>query len=364
MGRFARLAPTLCVCVLAAGYLGWIFIHAGGDPLVFATLGTRFLVPDPAGTEGYDGQFNYYIARGSNPQSAVPHLDIPAYRFQRILYPLAARGLALGNPDVIPWTLIGINLACLGAITFLAGELLAQRGRSRWAALIVGLWAGLIGAVRLDLAEPLALFLVVLALWVSGPRLDQRILPVTLLLALSLLTKEIAVPFIAGWFAWLIYQRRFRSAAILFTALLPYAALQIGLWSAFGTPGIFSGSAEATSFEWIPFAGLIQVAEISLPALAVLFFVYLPGLLFPALFGMTAPLVDFIRRRMQPESLLLFANAWMIAMAPYFVFREPLGILRLASGLILCMWLYAAAKRIIWWNALGLAGLAYLVFLR
>ncbi len=32
--------------------------------------------------------------------------DVPAYRYQRIVYPMAARVLALGNADLVPWTLI------------------------------------------------------------------------------------------------------------------------------------------------------------------------------------------------------------------------------------------------------------------
>lgn len=364
MSRFARLAPTLCVVILAAGYLGWILFRAGGDPLVFAFLGTRFSAGDPSGTEGYDGQFNYYIACDPDPQSVAPHLDVPAYRYQHILYPLFARGLALGIPEAIPWTLLGINLVCLGAITFLAGELLVQREASRWGALFIGLWAGLIGAVRLDLSEPLALLLMILALWVAGPGLDRKIVPAALLLALAMLTKETLVPFIVGWFAWLILQRQFRNAVILSSSVLPYAVLQIWLATVFGVPGLGSGGAGATSFEWIPFAGLIRVAEKSLPALAAMSIVYLPGLLFPAVFGLAAPLVDLLKRRANPEGLLLLANALMIAFAPFSTFREPLGILRLACGLILCMWLYAAVKKFGWWNKLGLVGLAYLVFLR
>jgi hypothetical protein len=364
MRKLRHLAPALCVLILAALYLGWVFLQAGADPLVFASLGTRFRDGDPSGTDGYDGQFNYYIACDPDPQSVAPHLDIPAYRYQHLLYPLTARVLALGNQEAIPWTLLGINLACLGAITFLAGELLVQRGGSRWGALFLGLWAGLIGAVRLDLSEPLALLLVILALWIAGPGLDRKIVPAALLLGLAMLVKETMVPFIAGWFAWLILRRQFRSALILSLSALPYAALQIGLAAVFGSPGVGSGGAGATSFEWIPFAGLFKIAEASLPAFAAMFIVYLPGLLFPVLFGLVAPLADLIRRRANPEGLLLLANALVIVFAPFSTFREPLGILRLACGLILCMCMYAAAKKMGWWNKLGLIGMAYLVFLR
>jgi hypothetical protein len=53
----------------------------------------------------------------------------------------------------------------------------------------------------------------------------------------------------------------------------------------------------------------------------------------------------------------------MIAFAPFSTWREPLGILRLACGLILSLWLYAAVRKIHWWKKAGLAGLAYLAFI-
>jgi hypothetical protein len=363
MRRFARFAPTLCFTLLATGYVGWILATNGYDPRAFASIGTRFSVPDPAGTEGYDGQFNYYIAINPDPQQVRAHLDVPAYRYQHILYPLLARILALGNTAAIPWTLVGINLVCLAALCFLTGELLAERGGSRWGALLFGLWFGVILGVRLDLSEPLALLLLVIALRISGPKLDRRLAPAALLLALAMLAKETVVPFLLGWAFWLILQGKVRSAGWIALALVPYFGLQIWLWKVFGSPGLGSGGAGATPFEWIPFAGLFQVAGASLRIFAALFAVYLPGLLIPVLYGLWAPLADLIRRQTSPEGWLLLVNALMIAVAPFSTFREPLGILRLACGLILCLWLYAAVHKVRWWNALSLAGLTYLLFI-
>jgi hypothetical protein len=363
MQRLARFAPTLCFTLLVTGYLGWFLASNGYDPRAFASIGTRFSVPDPAGTEGYDGQFNYYIALDPNPQQVRPHLDVPAYRYQHILYPLLARILALGNAAAIPWSLVGINLACLIALCFLTGELLAERGGSRWGALVFGLWFGVILGVRLDLSEPLALLLVVIALRMAGPQLDRRLAPAALLLALAMLTKETVIPFLLGWAVWLILQGKYRKAVWLALALLPYLGLQIWLWRVFGSLGLGSGGAGATPFEWIPFAGLIQVAGVSLRIFIALFAVYLPGLLIPAVYGLWAPLADLIRRRTSAEGWLLLCNALMIAFAPFSTFREPLGILRLACGLILCMWLYSAVHKIRLWNKFSLTGLTYLLFI-
>jgi hypothetical protein len=358
-----RFAPTACVLAVALVYLGWVLLRAGGDPLAFAMLGTRFSTPDPAGTEGYDGQFNYYIARDPDPQTVRAHLDAPAYRYQRILYPLLARALALGTPEAGPWTLLFANLLSFAAVTFLAGELLVARGASRWAALPLGLWAGLLGSVRLDLAEPLALLLVIAALWLAGTRLERRVPLTMLLLALAMFAKETALPFVLGWAAWLAWRRDFRKATLILAALIPFGLFQFWLRAVFGSFGIGSGGAGATFFEWIPFLGIARVAEANIRVFALLLIVYLPGLLIPAVYGLIAPLRDLARRALTPEGALLFFNALMVALAPYSTFREPLGILRLACGLILSLWLYAAAGKKTWWMKLGLVGLAYLPFI-
>jgi hypothetical protein len=363
MRRILRFAPALIVTLLVVGYLGQVFVANGYDPKIFASIGTRFSDLNPSGTEGYDGQFNLYIALDPNPQNVGPHLDVPAYRYQHILYPLLARFLALGNADAIPWALIGINLICVAALTFLAGELIAVRGGNRWAALLFGLWFGVILGVRLDLSEPLALLLVAIALWIAGPQLDRRIAPAALLLALAMLAKETVVPFLLGWVVWLILQGKIGKAAWIALAMAPYLALQVWLWKVFGSPGLGSGGAGATPFEVIPFAGLFRVAGASTRIFAALFAVYLPGLLIPAVYSLWAPLRDLVRRQIRPEGWLLLVNALMIAFAPYSTFREPLGILRLACGLILCLWLYAAVHHVRWWNKFGWAGLTYLLFI-
>jgi hypothetical protein len=350
-----RVAPALCVLIAAAAYLGWVLARGGGDPLAFADLGTRYSELQPGGTEGYDGQFNYYIAEDPNPASVRARLDVPAYRYQHILYPLLARAIALGQGAAIPWVLVLFNLVCLTAATYLAGDVLELAGGSRWAALLIGLWAGLLGAVRLDLAEPLAILLVVLALRIAG--LDFR------KLALAMLTKETVLPFVAGWALLLLAHKEWRKAGILLAGLVPFALLQVWLFAVFGQIGLGSGGSGATPFEWLPFAGLVQVAATSSKAFLALAVVYLPGVLLPCAYGIGAPLADLARRRITLPGCLLFFNALMVLLAPFSTYREPLGILRLATGMILALWLYTTANKMEWWSKLGLVTLAYLPFL-
>ena len=89
------IRPWIIVTVLCLIYTVFTVIQNGGDPLALVTIGTRFSEGNPTGTEGYDGQFVYYIAR--DPSTATQYIDVPAYRFQRILLPMLARFLAFGQ---------------------------------------------------------------------------------------------------------------------------------------------------------------------------------------------------------------------------------------------------------------------------
>src|SRR5690606_33211595 len=104
----ALLSPAGVTAVVLLAYLGLVLARAGGDPLALARIGDGFRDGVPLGEEGYDGQFTYWIALEPRPEAVGPRLDVPAYRYQRILLPLVARLLALGLPGLIPWTLAAV----------------------------------------------------------------------------------------------------------------------------------------------------------------------------------------------------------------------------------------------------------------
>src|SRR5678815_133515 len=91
--------PWFITVVLCLVYVGIVILNNKVNPLSLVTLGTRFSEQSAFGTEGYDGQFNYSIAR--DPNTAAQFLDVPAYRFQRILFPALGRLLALGQANLI-----------------------------------------------------------------------------------------------------------------------------------------------------------------------------------------------------------------------------------------------------------------------
>ena len=111
---------------------------------------------------GYDGQWFFYLAhdpllRAPNPET---YLDLPAYRYARILYPTLAWMLALGQPAAVPWTLLIVNLLAGLLGTAAALDLLRQLKANRWLAVGYAFSPPVLIGLTAALAEPTALALV------------------------------------------------------------------------------------------------------------------------------------------------------------------------------------------------------------
>lgn len=353
------LAPWSVVLVAATLYLGVIVALHGGDPMALATLGTQFSEGDPGGTEGYDGQFVYYIAR--DPLGGWRHCDLPAYRYQRILYPLLARLLAFGQEALIPYTLPLLNLAALATGTWLTEQILLRYRLSRWYALTYGLYAGQLLSVRLDLSEPLSFALVQAAILVAERGRWRWSVP---FFALAVLARETALVFVGGYLLSHFLRREWRRFAALALGVgLPFLAWQAILWAWFGRPGLGSGGANATGWEILPFRGLWSVGAIDMGALALLALVMVPLAAVPAILGLWAAVRNLGRGRWQPAVGMLLTNALIILFLPQSSFREPLAMLRLTSGLMIAAIYYGAArrsKRVLNYTLLWLATIVFL----
>ncbi len=317
--------------------------NSGGDPLAFVEMGTQFSEGDPNGTQGYDGQFVYYIARELNPARVRPFLDVPAYRYQRILLPMLARVLSVGRTAVLPWMLLGVVSFAHGAGTWLVSRMLEEWRVSRWYALVYGLWVGLLLGVRLDLPEPLAYGLVAAAVWAASRKRHGLS---WLLYALAIFAKEVTIIFAVAQGVVDLWQRKWgRALGLLFVAGVPFLIFQGWLWFTFGAPGIGSGGAMATSFEFVPFMGLLRVGAYSWVFMLAVLAVLGPSIVFPALWALKASLQRWRRGGQEYLVAALFFNALVIPFTPFSTFREPAAMFRFASGLILAILLYAARYR-------------------
>src|SRR5512147_2882325 len=106
MTRMRRIKPWHVVLAVSVVYVVITLARGNFDPKFLALIGPLYDPGVQDGKPGYDGQFAYQIAR--DPLNGWTKVDVPAYRYQRIVYPMAARVLALGNIDLVPWALVVI----------------------------------------------------------------------------------------------------------------------------------------------------------------------------------------------------------------------------------------------------------------
>ncbi len=328
--------------VLLLIVIGTLLVE-GGDPKSLARLGTYYSQGDPAGTRGYDGQFVYYIALNPDPESVNVLLDAPAYRYQRILFPVLARVLAFGQPALVPWTLILLGIFSQVTGTWLLTLLLRIRGVSIWYALPYGLWVGFLLAVRLDLPEPLAIGLV-LAGFLALER-DKHALS-WLFFGMAIFAKETTAVFVFAVLLSAFLERRWRDVAgMVLVAVLPFVVFQFWLWQTFGQFGLGSGGDMATPFEIIPFMGLVRIAFFSPVYFVSMLVVFGPAVILPAIWGIWISLRKLATGDRHVVGLSLLANSLIILFLPFSTYREPGGLLRFACGLIPVVILAASKYR-------------------
>jgi hypothetical protein len=353
------LRPWHVVGLIALAYIALTLARYGGDPMKFVLVGTRYDPGLRGGTWGYDGQFAYQIAR--DPLGASRFLDVPAYRYQRILYPVVAWALALGQRALVPWTLVAVNWLALVAGTRFTEGILTGRGANRWYALSYGLFGGLMMAVRLDLTEPLAYALAQAAV-LSYERGRAR--GAAGWLALAALTKETTLLVAAGFLLSFALSRRWRDLVQWAVIVgVPFAALQVFLRVWLGAWGVGSGGAMGTPFEWIPYRGLWSLAAINMRAFALIALIVTPMALLPALAALIAVLRNMARRDVHPLVCVLLMNALIIPFTPQSTLREPLGMLRFIVGLVAAVLAWGAYRRsrralnysLLWIGTLALA---------
>lgn len=320
---FITLALSLVLCAI-------LLVNSDGDPLTFAWIGTKFAERDPLGTVGYDGQFAYYIARDG--AAAVPYIDGPSLRYQRILYPLLSRALAFGQTDLVPWTLILVNVAAHSIGAALMAFLLTQHGVSPYWGMIYGLWLGALYGIRFNLNEPLCFMLALLA--VLAYQREKYLLAIFLLM-LSTMTKELGMIFAFGMALHAFMRGKWRwSILIIGGPLLLFLVwwLIMRLW--FGTlPTIYP----AAKFHLLPFYGLFTVS--SVPEFVMLFL----WLALPALFLLALALRTLRRTHKITLELALFAPGLVFLLGmPDVSWQDPVAAYRVGMPLLITGLLFAA----------------------
>jgi hypothetical protein len=262
-------------------YGAWLvaFFGLGHNALDFTFRSPGFLnkshassviAPDPSVTSdagAYDSQFFYYMAL--DPVNARYYMDANTYRYTRILYPMVARVLALGQPGLIPYTLILVNWLALAGGTAALAAWLRRKNVSPWFALVYGLYPGLFFGLQRDLSEPLAYSLVALAvlLFDRAPgegRVGTSLLPAAVVFALAALTRETTALFTVIYGASLVlrgpgvaaWRERIEAnwrRALLFLAI---ALVPLAAWKGFLLVWLGPQGDAGLQFTALPFQGI------------------------------------------------------------------------------------------------------------
>jgi hypothetical protein len=159
--------PAAIALLLSLAFVGCLLARADGDPSLLVHAGPPWTQPDGArgsltvqpADEAFDGQFFYRLGTApwsTNRTEAGVTFDLPSLRNARWGYGALAWVASGGDPDLVPWALIGVNLAAATAIGAIGGGLARTSGRhAAWGALLA-LWPGFAYSLSLDTSELVA----------------------------------------------------------------------------------------------------------------------------------------------------------------------------------------------------------------
>lgn len=192
-------------------------------------IGQKFPLPPPLRANayvfqqsaGFDGQFYRDIAHDPfNQRGFGRYVDDPRLRYERILLPLLANFVALGQDRWIDPAYIGLEWLSAFLGIYWVGRYAQLKGRSGWWGLAyLSLPCTLIALDRMLTDLPFTTLCV--GFFYFAYRKNFLAMFVTAMLAC--LTREMGVLLIAGYSAYLLWHRNFRRAIILGAAAIPFA---------------------------------------------------------------------------------------------------------------------------------------------
>ncbi|HEX8618111.1 MAG TPA: hypothetical protein VF911_11045 [Thermoanaerobaculia bacterium] len=323
----ASLIALLAYCGVLAllmrkhgGDISLMVVAGGGG--VDATKTPRGLTVDP-NSGGYDGMMFYRLALDPFTRVQTAYgvtLDAPAYRQQRILYPLIVWMLSLGNAEWVPSLLVVVNLIAIAVMAFAAAAIARQYGLDPLWGALVPLFPGFLITFSRDTSEIVACAFAVCAIWAYGA---SRWATCTVLFCCAVLTREtwLLVPVAIG-IVWL--RRR---------AVPPYVFIAPGalyvLWQAIlGARWDVTPLAAGAPDRILPFAGYFGVLADSSARRSVLDRLHFAECIFLALLVL---IVLVIWRRSAARAEWRFAWLGYLALAAMLgrdIWTEHFGFMR------------------------------------
>jgi hypothetical protein len=342
-------SPVSVALLVVALYGLWLgaWFHSGHSARDFVHVGAQFLAKSnaspailngpvrPDHPSGYDGQMFYYLAL--DPVAARYYMDFPSYRYTRIVYPLAARALALGDPNKVPRSLVALNLLGIAIGTLFLALWLRRRNSSPWLAAVYGLYPGMLLSLERVCADALAYGIAAAAVYLHDFGGTRRFIWSGAVFGMAALTRETIIIFPAVYLIGHVVEvRQRRSACTLLDtavfgllALAPLGAYKLFLWHWLGRSEL---PIWGISFEMEPLAGLAywvrrgldesQKADLGI-------------VVAPALIGLLVA-VWSAAHRPRPELIILILNALvLVVFAGPNVYVEVISLGRVGIGVVL-----------------------------
>lgn len=315
-------SPAVVVVLVYVGLLFLFGILYHYQAMSFVHLGTVWGKHDPNGTWGYDGQFYYQIA--IHPFEAAEFMDNAPYRYQRIVYPMAARLLALGKPNLVPYTLLLLNWLSIAISVELLSSLLRARGLSPWFSLGYGLYFGQATALTFDTTEPFTYLIVCTGVWLwSRKKLNWA----ALLFGVASVSRETAVLFPLGYAVYFLLRREWKKVVLLTgVSVMPLLVWLAALRVIFGETGITF----TPPFEHIPFYGILF--HFQKPRM---FWLLIMLMLVPTAGAWILACLELWKRQNHPLLFAWIANIAMITFMARTSYMELISCSRVAIGLVL-----------------------------
>ena len=292
------------------------------DAFDFVHLGTVWGKGDPGGTWGYDGQFYYQIAL--NPLGAARFMDNAPFRYQRIVYPILTRLLSLGQPILIPYSLLIVNWLSIISSVEILSRLLHEAGMSPWYSLSYGLYFGQATSLTFDTTEAFTYALVCLGILFYQ---KHRQTSAALVFGLAAVSRETAVLFPLAYILFFLMNVDWRNVfRYIGLGIIPLAIWLMILARIFGKTGV----SFAPPFEHIPFYGIFaqSAAPRKFPLLIVTMLV--PTAAAGILAGRR-----LLQWRIHPLLFAWIANILMIVFLSRFSYLDLISCSRISVGLTL-----------------------------
>jgi len=325
------ILPVVIIAILYTIFLSLLFVKHDHDFSALVMAGDLFVDANAAppnlsiitNSAGYDGQFYYRLALTPFTDQQTDWgitIDAPAYRQQRIVYPLLGRLLSLGNPVLLPVSLVIVNFLALCTLAWLGGKYVQAIPLHAIWGVSFALFPGFLLTLSRDTTEIVEiafLFAAILALCQKRQFLGG------ILLILAVLTKETALIMSFGLLLESLFIRHRRKFQELwFPIIMPIVAYFLwqtwlkSIWDNASVTGTITG----INFG-LPLVGLSHFIHSLLPPPGHLQQVWLLELFCMALFILAVTYVF-----LQSAARQFIKASWLLFVALMFLLTQAVWV--------------------------------------